>query len=171
MPYHKIPSALNTNLEFVKAVKEKGRSTICSTGMATIEQIDRVVEIFKDSKNKLTLMHTVSTYPTQDRDLNLRMIQTLSTRYNVPVGYSGHEASVSPTIVAAALGAKVIERHITIDRSMWGTDQSASLEPQGLSMLVGALKKLPESLGTGIKTFSDEERAIAKKMRYWENGE
>jgi N-acetylneuraminate synthase len=101
-------------------------------------------------------------------DLNLLMIPTLRERYSIPIGYSGHEPNVSPSIVAAALGAVAIERHITLDRSMWGTDHSASLEASGLNQLVGALRKIPVVIGNGIKQDIAAERAIASKMRYWE---
>ncbi len=113
-------------------------------------------------------MHTISTYPAADSDLNLRMIPTLKNRYGLEVGYSGHETSVSPSIVAATLGAVAIERHITLDRAMWGTDHSASLEAQGLNQLVGALKKVPQVMGDGVKKEIQAEKEIAAKMRYWE---
>ena len=125
-PFHKIASAMLTYRSFVEAVASKGRLTLVSTGMATIKIIDEVVEIFKSAGTPFVLLHTVSTYPSPESDLNLSMIHTLLERYKVPVGYSGHEPSVSPSIVAAALGATVIERHITIDRSMYGSDQAAS---------------------------------------------
>ena len=112
-------------------------------------------------------MHTVSNYPAENQDLNLKMIETLSKRYGCPVGYSGHEASISPSIVAAALGAVAIERHITISRSMWGTDHSASLEYAGISQLVGAIRKVPIVLGDGVKRVVPGEAEIAEKMRYW----
>jgi N-acetylneuraminate synthase len=112
-------------------------------------------------------MHTISTYPAKDSDLNLRMIKTLHDRYGLPVGYSGHEPSVSPSIVAASLGVVAIERHITLDRTMWGTDHSASLEPSGLNQLVGSVRKVPIVLGDGLKKDILEEAAMAKKMRYW----
>jgi N-acetylneuraminate synthase len=136
--------------------------------MCDYKQIDLLVEIFKEYGCPLTLMHTVSTYPAADSDLNLTMIRTLSERYGVPVGYSGHETSVSPSIVAATLGAVAIERHITLDRAMWGTDHAASLEMAGLNQLVGALRKIPIVIGDGIKKVVEEEKEIAAKMRYWE---
>jgi N-acetylneuraminate synthase len=110
----------------------------------------------------------VSTYPTPESDLNLTLINSLSERYGFPVGYSGHEPSVSPSIVAASLGAVMIERHITLDRTMYGSDQSASLEPSGLRSLVGTLRKLPKMLGDGVKQLATGEQEVASKLRYWE---
>lgn len=167
-PFHKIASAMLTHRPFTEAVASKGRLTLVSTGMATIEIIDEVVGIFKSAGTPFVLLHTVSTYPSPESDLNLSMIHTLLGRYKVPVGYSGHEPSVSPSIVAAALGATVIERHITIDRSMYGSDQSASLEESGLRQLVTTLHKVPAMLGTGEKDWAPGEKAVAEKLRYWE---
>ncbi len=167
-PFHKIASALLTHTAFVKAVASKGRLTLVSTGMATLEIIDEVVAIFEASGTPIVLLHTVSTYPSPEADLNLSMIHTLRERYGVPVGYSGHEPSVSPSVVAAALGATVIERHITIDRSMYGSDQAASLEENGLRQLVSTIRKVPAMLGTGVKDWAPGEREVAGKLRYWE---
>ena len=167
-PFHKIASAMLTHRPFTEAVASKGRLTLVSTGMATIEIIDEVVGIFKSAGTPFVLLHTVSTYPSPESDLNLSMIHTLLERYKVPVGYSGHEPSVSPSIVAAVLGATVIERHITIDRSMYGSDQAASLEANGLRQLVTTLRKIPEMLGTGEKDWAPGEKAVAEKLRYWE---
>ncbi len=167
-PFHKIASAMLTHRPFVEAVATKGRLTLVSTGMATIEIIDEVVGIFKSAGTPFVLLHTVSTYPSPESDLNLSMIHTLLERYKVPVGYSGHEPSVSPSVVAAVLGATVIERHITIDRSMYGSDQAASLEASGLRQLVTTLRKIPGMLGTGEKDWAPGEKAVAEKLRYWE---
>ena len=167
-PFHKIASAMLTHRPFVEAVATKGRLTLVSTGMATIEIIDEVVGIFKSAGTPFVLLHTVSTYPSPESDLNLSMIHTLLERYKVPVGYSGHEPSVSPSIAAAVLGATVIERHITIDRSMYGSDQAASLEASGLRQLVTTLRKIPGMLGTGEKDWAPGEKAVAEKLRYWE---
>jgi N-acetylneuraminate synthase len=167
-PFHKIASAMLTHRPFTEAVARKGRLTLVSTGMATIEIIDEVVGIFKSAGTPFVLLHTVSTYPSPESDLNLSMIHTLLERYKVPVGYSGHEPSVSPSIVAAVLGATVIERHITIDRSMYGSDQAASLEANGLRQLVTTLRKIPGMLGTGEKDWAPGEKAVAEKLRYWE---
>jgi N-acetylneuraminate synthase len=167
-PFHKIASAMLTHRLFTEAVASKGRLTLISTGMANIEMIDEVVEIFKSAGTPFVLLHTVSTYPSPESDLNLSMIHTLLERYKVPVGYSGHEPSVSPSVVAAALGATVIERHITLERSMYGSDQSASLELAGLRQLVTTLRKIPTMLGTGEKDWAPGEKAVAEKLRYWE---
>ena len=167
-PFHKIASAMLTHRPFIKAVASKGRLTLVSTGMATTEIIDQVVEIFKSAGTPFVLLHTVSTYPSPESDLNLSMIHTLLERYKVPVGYSGHEPSVSPSVVAAVLGATVVERHITLDRSMYGSDQAASLEENGLRQLVTTLRKIPTMLGTGEKDWAPGEKAVAEKLRYWE---
>jgi N-acetylneuraminate synthase len=162
-----VASALATHLEFLNEVAERRILTYVSVGMCDYEDIDAIVKIFKSYSCPLVLMHTISTYPAQDKDLNLKMIQTISSKYNLPVGYSGHESSVSPSVVAASLGAVAIERHITLDRSMWGTDHSASLEPSGLNQLVGAIRKVPIVLGDGVKKVIQGELEAAKKMRYW----
>ena len=168
LPFHKIASALSTNIDFISAVAKTKKLTFASTGMCTWQEIDRLVEIFGKEKCPLILMHTISTYPAEEKDLNLRMIETLGNRYKIPIGYSGHEPSVSPSITAAALGAVAIERHITLDRAMWGTDHSASLEPAGLINLVGALRKVKITLGDGVKRIVEGEAEIARKLRYWE---
>lgn len=166
--FHKVASAMITNSEFLREVANLGRLTLLSTGMASIEDVDTAVELFQGSKADLILLHTVSTYPTPEEDLNLLTIQTLRERYNLPVGYSGHEASVSPSIVAAALGAVVIERHVTLDRTMYGSDQAASLEPNGLRQLVSTVNKIPSLLGNGVKDWAPGEREVAAKLRYWD---
>ncbi len=168
-PFHKVASALTTNLEFVRAVASLNRPTFLSTGMCTFDQIDMAVNIFRESGTDLILMHTVSTYPSELSDLNLLMICELQKRYSLPVGYSGHEANVSPSIVAAALGAVVIERHITTSRAIYGSDQAASLEPAGLNNLVGSIRKVPIVLGDGVKKHIASEMEVAKKLRYWES--
>ena len=168
-PFHKVASAMLTHTAFLKAVASAGRPTLISTGMATLDQVDRAVDVFERSGAPLVLLHTVSTYPTPEEDLNLAVIQTLKKRYGVPVGYSGHEASVSPSIVAAALGAQVIERHITLDRTMYGTDQAASLEKDGLRQLIAVLRKMPKLIGTGVKGWAPGEPEVAGKLRYWES--
>lgn len=167
VPFHKIASALSTNLEFVTEVALRKKLTYASVGMCSYEDIDRLVEIFAKEQCELVLMHTISNYPAAESDLNLRMIDTLSKRYGVKVGYSGHEPSVTPSIVAGVLGAVVIERHITLDRTMWGTDHAASLEKPGLSQLVNALRKIPVVSGDGMKKVVPGESQMASKMRYW----
>ena len=166
-PFHKIASAMITHDEFVSEVAKLGRPTLISTGMTTMDRIEEVVGLFKNERTPFVLMHTVSTYPTPQSDLNLGLVPALFEKLGVPVGYSGHESSVSPSIVAASLGAVIIERHITLDRTMYGSDQAASLEPAGLKTLVGALRKLPESIGSGQKDLAPGEQEIADKLRYW----
>lgn len=167
-PFHKIASAMITHEEFVAAVAALGRPTIISTGMATLNMIDQVVEVFREARTPFALMHTVSTYPTPESDLNLLAIPALRARYGVTVGYSGHESSVSPSVVAGSLGAGIIERHFTIDRTMYGSDQSASLEEAGLRQLAGILRKLPAMMGSGEKEWAPGEVEVARKLRYWE---
>jgi N-acetylneuraminate synthase len=168
LPHNKVASAMVPNLPFVKAVANERRHTFISTGMCTLEQLDQAMEIFAAVNCPMTLMHTVSVYPCREEDLNLACMETLRKRYRVPVGYSGHEVSPIPSIIAAALGAVAIERHITLDRTMYGSDQSASLEKRGLEILMGGLESLRVSIGTGEKVISEAEMGVAKKLRYWE---
>ena len=169
LTFNKVASALATHKVFLEEVAKRQILTYVSVGMCEYSDIDNVVNIFNKFNCPLVLMHTVSTYPARDEDLNLRMVNTLAEKYNLPVGYSGHESSVSPSIVAAALGAVAIERHITLDRAMWGTDHGASLEPNGLNQLVGSIRKIPIVLGDGVKKRIEAEIEVAKKMRYWNN--
>lgn len=166
--FHKVASAMITNLEFLSKVAGLKRPTMLSTGMSTLEQIDQAVKIFRESGTPFLLLHTVSTYPTDENLLNLSAISHLRSRYGVNVGYSGHESSVSPSVVAAALGAVVIERHVTLDRAMYGSDQAASLEPAGLRQVVAAVKKVPTVLGDGLIGMSPGEEEVAAKLRYWQ---
>lgn len=167
LKFNKVASALTTNLEFLERVADRGKLTYVSVGMCTYEDIDSAVEIFKAKNCPIVLMHTISNYPADESQLNLRMIETLKERYKIPVGYSGHESSVTPSIVAATLGAVAIERHITLDRAMWGTDHAASLEFTGLNNLVGSIRKIEIVLGDGVKRIVPGEADMAKKMRYW----
>jgi N-acetylneuraminate synthase len=167
LKYNKVASAMVTNLPFIEEVAGECRATFLSTGMCTFEDIDRAVAVFKKANCPIMLMHTVSTYPTPEKHLNLQTINTLRERYGLPVGYSGHESSVSPSIMAAMLGAMAIERHITLDRAMYGSDQAASLELPGLLNLVSAIRKIPECLGDGVKSLAPGEEGVAKKLRYW----
>jgi N-acetylneuraminate synthase len=164
---HKIASAMLTHRPLVEAVAAEGKLVFASTGMCTFEQIDTAVEILRAADCPFVLMHTVSTYPTPPSDLNLRMIATLHRRYGAPVGYSGHERLLEPSLVAATLGAVAIERHITLDRTMYGSDQSASLEPGEMKVLVSRLRELHDWLGDGEKRITDGEVSVAKKLRYW----
>ncbi|MCI0537714.1 MAG: N-acetylneuraminate synthase family protein [Verrucomicrobiales bacterium] len=165
--HNKLASAMLTHDQFVAAVAEERKHTFISTGMSLFDQLDRVVEVFRSKKCPFTLMHTVSVYPCKEEHLNLACIETLRNRYRVPVGYSGHEVSPVPSIIAAAMGAVAIERHITLDRAMYGSDQAASLEERGLDMMVKGIRCCEAVTGDGNKTFNDAEKAVAKKLRYW----
>lgn len=167
LPYNKLASAMLTHRPLVEAVAAEGKLVFASTGMCSFEEIDTAVEILRAAACPFVLMHTVSTYPTPPADLNLLTIDTLRRRYGAPVGYSGHEGSVEPSLVAAMLGAVAIERHITLDRTMYGSDQSASLEPGELQVLVSRLGELREWLGDGEKRITPGEATVAGKLRYW----
>ncbi|HTB80525.1 MAG TPA: N-acetylneuraminate synthase family protein [Opitutaceae bacterium] len=165
---NKVASAMNTNRAFMEMVADERKPTLLSTGMCTLQQLDQAVEIFTKRGCPVTLMHTVSVYPCKEEQLNLACIHTLRQRYNLPIGYSGHEVSPIPSIIAAGLGVAAIERHITLDRAMYGSDQAASLERRGLEILVGGVRTAEVCFGTGEKLFEDAERGVAKKLRYWE---
>ena len=167
-PLNKVASAMLTNTDLLREIASEGKPTFVSTGMSTLEQIDAAVAVFEKAECPFILMHAVSTYPATDDELNLRMITTLGERYGRPVGYSGHETSVSPSVIAAALGAVAIERHVTLDRAAWGTDQAASLEEPGLASLVTILSRMPAMMGNGVKSVSDGELAVARNLRYWQ---
>ena len=165
--YHKVASAMITNIPLLKKIAKTKIHTLISTGMSNYKNIDAAVKIFKKFNCKFTLLHCVSTYPAKDEHLNLKCIQTLKKKYKCDVGYSGHESSVSPSIIAYMLGASVIERHITLDRSMWGTDQASSLSEVGMKTLTSIIEKTPKILGSGKKKLLKEEILISKKLRYW----
>ncbi len=166
--YNKIASAMITNTPFLEMVAKEKKKTFISTGMCNIKTIQEAVKIFKKNKCPFVLMHCVSTYPCPENQLNLNLINTYKKKFKCNVGYSGHESTVSPSIVAVMMGATVLERHITLNRSMWGTDQSASLQAEGLRNLTSIIEKIPSILGDGIKKFGKEEKKISKKFRYWE---
>lgn len=165
--YHKVASAMITNIPLIEKIAKSKVHTLISTGMSTLKNIDNAVKIFKKFKCNFTLLHCVSTYPAKDKDLNLKCITNLKKRYKCRVGYSGHENSVSPSLVAYMLGAEVIERHITLDRSMWGTDQASSLSETGMKNLTDVILKIPNIIGNGRKKILKEEIPISKKLRYW----
>lgn len=165
--YNKIASALLTHIPLLEEVASEKLHTFISTGMATYADIDKAVEIFKKHNCPFTLMHTVSVYPCPEEDLNLNMIHTLKEKYHCPVGYSGHETSPVPSIAAAAMGITALERHVTLDRTMYGSDQSASLEKRGLEILVTGVRSVEKSLGNGKKEFGEAEQKVASKLRYW----
>lgn len=165
LPYNKIASAMIVSSDFLELVSKEKKHTFISTGMSTIEDIDKAVDIFTKNNCSFDLMHTVSTYPMRDSDANLKMINTLKKRYNCKVGYSGHENGVAISVAASALGISCLERHITIDRSMYGSDQPASLEPNGLRNLVASVRKVESAMGDGNKVIINEEKIISKKLR------
>lgn len=167
LPYNKIASAMATHLEFLKEVASEKKLTFLSVGMCTEPDVDQAVAVFKDANCPIVLMHTISVYPCKEDQLNLKSIQSLREKYGVPVGYSGHESTVAPSLVAAVLGAVAIERHITLDRAMYGSDQAASLAPRGLHELVSDLRRFPSMLGDGVKKYAPGEESVAKKLRYW----
>jgi N-acetylneuraminate synthase len=167
MPLNKVASAMATHSTFLEAVASERRPTLLSTGMSTFEDIDAAVQIFKAADCPIILMHTVSEYPCAEELLNLQMIPILRNRYGLPVGYSGHESSVSPSVVAVVMGAVIIERHITLDRAMYGSDQAASLSPAGLETLVRQIRKIPNIIGDGVKRITPGEAKIADRLRYW----
>jgi N-acetylneuraminate synthase len=164
-PCYKIASACITDLRLIARCCATGRPLIMSCGMSNYAEVDVAVDLVRCHGNELLLLHTVSTYPAREADLNLRMISTLRERYNVPVGYSGHEVGLSTTVVAVALGACCVERHITLDRSMFGSDQAASVEPEGLRRLVRYIRTVEAALGDGIKRVLPDEIPIRDKLR------
>jgi N-acetylneuraminate synthase len=161
---HKVASASLTDDELLRALRATGKSVILSTGMSTMAQIRHAVEVLGSSN--IILCHATSTYPAKHEELNLRMINTLQREFpNVPIGYSGHEIGLQTTLAAVALGACFIERHITLDRANWGSDQAASVEPQGLDRLVRDIRVIEASLGDGVKKVYDGELGPMKKLR------
>ena len=158
---------MNSNFEFLQAVASKKIFTLISTGMSSFEHIDKVVDVFESMNCPYMLMHTTSTYPAKDSILNIGAIPKMRERYGVCIGYSGHESSVFPSQVAATLGSRVIERHITLDRTMWGSDQSASLSEPGFQELRASLNRLADIIGDGIKKIEPGEMDAAKRLRWW----
>jgi len=163
VPCYKVASATLTNDDLLSHTRKTGKPVILSTGMSEISDIDHAVSVL--GLDDLVLLHTVSTYPATYEELNLRAILTLKERYKVPVGYSGHETGIASSVAAVALGACVIERHITIDRAMWGSDQAASLEPNGITRLVRDIRLVERSMGTGEKKVIERELPIIARLR------
>lgn len=162
-PCYKIASACLTDDKLLTFHTKMGRPIILSSGMSSPAEIDHAVEIV--GKRNLILMHSTSTYPAQPAELNLRVIPWLKSKFDVPTGYSGHEVGLAPTIAAVALGANAIERHVTLDRAMWGTDQAASIEPPGMTKLIKDISAVETSLGDGIKRVYDSEIPVRNKLR------
>ena len=165
LPYNKIASAMLVDLELVRMVAEQKVPTFISTGMSNEKILDTVVEIFNAENCPFQLMHCVSAYPCPDDKVNLRRIDTLRQRYRCDVGYSGHENGVAISCAAAGMGITSLERHITLDRTMYGSDQAASLEPNGLRNLVVSVRKIEQAMGTGHLDMADVEVPMAKKLR------
>ncbi len=162
-PWFKIASASLTDTDLLRHHRTYGKPIILSTGMSTIAEIDAAVEAL--GTDGLILAHTTSTYPSKLDELNLRTVSTLGDRYKVPVGYSGHEVGLAPSLAAVVLGACVIERHITLDRAMWGSDQAASVEPPGLQRLIRDVRVVERALGDGVKRVYDSELEVREKLR------
>lgn len=160
---YKIASASLTDDNLLRHHRKTGRPLIVSTGMSTLDQVDHAVEVL--GSGNLILMHTTSTYPSKVEELNLRAIQSLAERFGVPVGYSGHEVGLATSVAAVALGACAVERHITLDRAMWGSDQAASVEPGGFERMIKDLRAVEKGLGDGIKRLWDSEVPVAQKLR------
>jgi N-acetylneuraminate synthase len=167
LKYNKIASPMLTHKELLKTVAEEKKLTFISTGMSTYDDIDFAVDTFRSYRCPFILLHCVSTYPCRDEDCNLNMISKLHERYNCRVGYSGHENGILPSLIAVALGAEVIERHITLDKTSYGSDQAASLDRKELKELIDCINKIDVIKGNGKKKITKEEREIAEKLRYF----
>jgi len=165
VPFLKIPSALITEVELVGESAKSGKPMIISTGMSTLKEVDNAVNNVLKYNNNLVIMHTNSSYPTPKEELNLRIIPMLKERYGQVIGYSGHEEDLEPTVLAIALGAKVVERHITLSHDMWGTDQKASLEVHAMYMLKKRCEDVDAILGSCEKIVTESELPIRKKLR------
>ena len=163
--YNKVASAMIVHTELLKEIASEGKHTFISTGMTTYDDIQTAVDIFRKADCSFELMHTVSTYPMKDEDANLNMIKTLREKFKCDVGYSGHEVGLAVSYAATALSITSLERHITLDRSMYGSDQSASVEPPGFRQLVGAVRKIELAMGDGIKRTIEAEAPIAENLR------
>jgi len=165
LKYNKIASAMIVFDDLLKEVASEGRHTFISTGMTREEDISRAVDIFKNENCPFELMHCVSTYPMKDEDANLKAIKTLREKYNCDIGYSGHEVGLAVSYAAAALGITSLERHITLDRAMYGSDQPSSVEPAGFRMLVAAVRKIENAMGDGSLGYLEKEIPIAENLR------
>jgi len=163
--FNKVASAMLVYEELLKLIASEKKHTFVSTGLSTSEDIKKAVDIFNEAKCPFELMHCVSTYPMDEKDANLRMINSLKESFSCKVGYSGHESGLAVSYAAAALGISSLERHITLDRAMYGSDQAASIEPAGYKTLIGAIRKIEEAMGDGQKRVLDAEISIAEKLR------
>lgn len=165
LKYNKIASAMLVHEPLLRMVAEEKKHTFISTGMSDIQHVKRAIEIFREAGCPFELMHTISTYPMDDEDANLNRIKTLREHFGCDVGYSGHEVGLAVSYAAAALGITSLERHITLDRAMYGSDQAASVEPSGFRMLVGAVRKIEKAMGDGRLEMNPKEAPIAQKLR------
>jgi N-acetylneuraminate synthase len=163
VPCYKIASASLTDDGLLRHTRAVGRPVMLSTGMSTLDQIDHAVEVL--GKEGLIILQSTSTYPAPYDDLNLRVIPAFRQRYGVPAGYSGHETGLATTVASVALGASAVERHITLDRAMWGSDQAASVEPQGFVRLVRDIRLVERAMGDGIKRIAESELPVMRKLR------
>ena len=163
--YNKVASAMIVYKKLLEEIASEGKYTFISTGMTTYEDIQKAVDIFKEANCPFELMHTVSTYPMKDEDANLKMIETLREKFKCNVGYSGHEVGLAISYAAASLGITSLERHITLDRSMYGSDQSASVEIPGFRQMIGVVRKIEIAMGDGVKRTYDAEKPIADNLR------
>jgi N-acetylneuraminate synthase len=162
-PAYKIASASLTDDNLLAHTRAKGRPVILSTGMSSLEQIDHAVRVL--GKQDLVILHSSSTYPAHYEELNLRVIPVLQAQFAVPIGYSGHETGIASTVAAVALGACMVERHLTIDRAMWGSDHAASLEPNGMTRVVRDIRLIETAMGDGVKRVLDREKPVIEKLR------
>jgi N-acetylneuraminate synthase len=163
VPCHKVASASLTDDNLLRHIRATGKPVILSTGMSTLAQVDHAVEVL--GREQLVLLHATSTYPATYEELNLKVIPALAERFKVPVGYSGHETGIASSVAAVALGATMVERHLTLDRAMWGSDQAASLEPNGMHRLIRDIRLVETSFGDGQKRLLDREKPIMEKLR------
>ena len=165
VPFIKLPSAMITDTELLKAACKTGKRIIISTGMSSESEVDNACSILKSNLKDFAVLHCNSTYPAPIEELNLSCIKTLKEKYNCEVGYSGHEFRLGTSVAAVYLGASIIERHVTLDRTMWGSDHMASVEPQGLFKLVIGIRELEKSYGDGIISVSESEKPVRDKLR------
>ena len=165
LKYNKVPSAMVVYHDLLEEIASEKKHTFISTGISTLEQIDHAVDIFRQAGCPFEIMHCVGTYPMKDKDANLNCIKTLRDRYKCKVGYSGHEVGLAISYVASGLGITSLERHITLNHAMYGSDQAASIEPAGLRMLLGAVRKIENAMGDGVVKVIESEIPISKKLR------
>ena len=163
--YNKVASAMAVYQELLRMIAKEGKHTFISTGMCTYDDIQKAVDIFRAEDCSFELMHTVSTYPMKVENANLNVINTLREKFNCNVGYSGHEVGLTVSYAATALGITSLERHITLDRTMYGSDQSASVEPHGFKLLVGKIREIEIAMGDGVKRIIEAEFPIAENLR------